>query len=119
MPTSRRSFARALDVPKVSLMTYSLPLVIHFLANGPFITVFPNSVMHLHANRHSLKALPVGVTFPPWPVAIVTLKNRTLSPVVERFIECARELANLMGTRGQPAGKRGQRAADRIDVNPA
>jgi DNA-binding transcriptional LysR family regulator len=99
--------ARALDVPKVSLMTYSLPLVIHFLANGPFITVFPNSVMHLHAARHSLKALRVDVDFPPWPVAIVTLKNRTLSPVVERFIECARELPGLMGMLRQSAFRLG------------
>jgi hypothetical protein len=32
------------------------------------------------------------VEFPPcsWPVAIVALKNRTLSPVAERFIDCAR-----------------------------
>ena len=28
---------------------------------------------------------------------IATLKNRTLSPVVERFIECAREVAKTMG----------------------
>jgi hypothetical protein len=29
----------------------------------------------------------------PWPVALVTLKNRTLSPVVERFIECTPSMA--------------------------
>jgi hypothetical protein len=34
----------------------------------------------------NLVTLPVR----PWPVAIVTLKNRTLSPIVERFIESAR-----------------------------
>jgi hypothetical protein len=33
----------------------------------------------------------------PWPVAIVMLKNRTLSPVVERFIECAREVVKSIG----------------------
>jgi hypothetical protein len=34
-----------------------------------------------------------------WPIAILTLTNRTLSPVVARFIECAREVANSMGER--------------------
>jgi hypothetical protein len=29
----------------------------------------------------------------PWLVVILTLKNRTLSPVVDRFIECAHEVA--------------------------
>jgi hypothetical protein len=29
-------------------------------------------------------------------VTIMTLKNRTLSPVVERFIECTREVAKAL-----------------------
>jgi hypothetical protein len=45
----------------------------------------------VHLN--SAKALPVGVPLQPWPVVILTLKNRTLSPIVERFIECAHEVA--------------------------
>jgi hypothetical protein len=32
----------------------------------------------------------------------VTLKNRTLSPVVERFIEYAREVAKSFAVRPQP-----------------
>jgi len=32
-------------------------------------------------------------------VAILTLKNRALSPVVERFIECAREVAGSKGAK--------------------
>jgi hypothetical protein len=35
----------------------------------------------------------------PWPVAILTLKNRTLSPVVERFIDCTREVAKSIAPR--------------------
>jgi choline dehydrogenase-like flavoprotein len=31
---------------------------------------------------------------PPWPIAITTLKNRTISPVAQLFIECAREVAH-------------------------
>jgi DNA-binding transcriptional LysR family regulator len=63
------------------------------LATGQFITAFPHSVMHLYADRFSLKILPIDLPVRPWPVAVVTLKNRTLSPVVERFIDCAREVA--------------------------
>lgn len=82
--------ARGLAMPKVGLMTFALPLAIHYLTTGPFITVLPNSVARLHAGSEHIKALPVE--FPPcsWPVAIVALKNRTLSPVAERFIDCAR-----------------------------
>jgi hypothetical protein len=31
----------------------------------------------------------------------VTLKNRTLSPLVERFIECAREVTRSMATNNR------------------
>jgi hypothetical protein len=34
-----------------------------------------------------MKVLRVELPVRPWPMAIVTLKNRTLSPVVERLIE--------------------------------
>jgi hypothetical protein len=43
--------------------------------------------------------LPVDMPVRPWPVTITTLKNRTLSPVAERFIECSREVAKSMGRK--------------------
>jgi DNA-binding transcriptional LysR family regulator len=81
--------ARGLEMPKVRLFGFSVHLANHFVANGPFLTAYPRSI----ARFCSLKALPVKLPVRPWLVAIVTLKNRTLSPVVERFIECVREVA--------------------------
>jgi DNA-binding transcriptional LysR family regulator len=83
--------ARGLAMPEVGLMTFALPLTLHYLATGPFITVLPNSVALLHAGSEHIKALPVEFPACSWPVAIVALKNRTLSPVAERFIDCARD----------------------------
>jgi DNA-binding transcriptional LysR family regulator len=88
--------ARGLGMPKLSLMTFSLPLVIHFLATGPFITVLPRTVASLHASSELLGILPVDFPAFSWPVAIVTLKDRTLSPVAQRFIDCAREVAKSL-----------------------
>ena len=85
--------ARGFEMPKVNLFGSSAHLVNHFVANGPFVTAMPRSV----ARFCSLKVLPVKLPARPWPVAIATLKKRTLSPVVERFIECAREVAKSMG----------------------
>jgi DNA-binding transcriptional LysR family regulator len=85
--------ARGLGMPKVTLVTFSVPLIVHLLTNGPHITALANSVARLT----SMKVLPVEMPVRPFPVAIVTLKNRTLSPVVERFIECAREVAKSLG----------------------
>jgi DNA-binding transcriptional LysR family regulator len=87
--------SRGLEMPKVSLFGFSLHLVNHFVANGSYITAYPRSVGRVS----SLKVLPVKLPVRPWPVAIATLKNRTLSPVVERFIECAREVAKTISEK--------------------
>jgi hypothetical protein len=47
----------------------------------------------------SLKVLPVRLPIQPWLITIATSKNRTLSPVVERFIECTREVAKALASR--------------------
>jgi DNA-binding transcriptional LysR family regulator len=85
--------ARGLNMPKTVLRTYSTHIRTNLVASGRFIATFPKSVARFYAERFSLKVLPVELPVPPWPVAILMLKNRTLSPVVERFIDCVRETA--------------------------
>jgi DNA-binding transcriptional LysR family regulator len=93
--------ARGLGMPTATLVTYSMDLRAKLSARGRFVTVVPKSVLRHGDDRHALKELPIDIPMRPWPVAILTLKNRTLSPVVERFIECAREVAKTM-TRRRP-----------------
>jgi DNA-binding transcriptional LysR family regulator len=81
--------ARRIEMPTVRLSTFSMHLANHFVANGPFLTAQPKSV----ARFFSMKVLPVKLPARPWMITIVTLKNRTLCPIVERFIECARKVA--------------------------
>jgi DNA-binding transcriptional LysR family regulator len=83
---------RGLDVPTVRLSGFSTHLASHFVANGPFLTTCARSV----ARFCSLKVLPVNLPNRPWLLTIATLKNRTLSPVVERFVECAREVSKTL-----------------------
>jgi DNA-binding transcriptional LysR family regulator len=79
--------ARGLAMPPASLVTLSLHIVAQLLADGEYITAFPRSWVRVSG----LKVLPVDLPVQPWPVIILTLKNRLLSPVVERFIESMRE----------------------------
>jgi DNA-binding transcriptional LysR family regulator len=94
--------AQGLGLPKLSVKTLSIHLRANLLATSPSLTALPYSVLRLYGDRFSLKVLPVDLPVRPWPVTIVTLKNRTLSPVVERFIECAREVAKSFALRRQP-----------------
>jgi DNA-binding transcriptional LysR family regulator len=77
-------------MPKVCLKTLSVHLRANLLTSGKFITTFPKSVFDFYARRFGLKLLPVDLPKHPWPVVVLTLKNRTLSPVVTAFIDCAR-----------------------------
>ena len=78
--------ARGLKLPKVCLMTYSVPVRMSLAASGPYITVFPGSVRPLDAFR-AIRVLPIDLPASPSALAIVTLKNRVLNPVAQRFIE--------------------------------
>jgi DNA-binding transcriptional LysR family regulator len=89
--------ALGIDMPKTRLDTVSTAVRINLLAAGPYIATFPSSSMHLFADRFSLAVLPVELPTQPWPVALATLKNRTLSPVVERFLDCTRNVARSFG----------------------
>jgi len=63
-------------------------------------------------------AKSVGVDLPvrPWPVAVITLKNRTLSPIAQRFIDHVRAFTNSMGA-GLPSEKSPlERAKDEFKV---
>ena len=84
--------ARGLDMPKLTVNTLSVYLRTNLLVIGEFVTAFPLSLLHFHAHRFSLKVLPLDLPVRPWPVVLLTLKNRTLTPVVERFIECSRDV---------------------------
>jgi DNA-binding transcriptional LysR family regulator len=91
--------ARGLEPPRITVTTYSVHLRNVLAATGRFIAALPESVLRF--NTAHLRELPVDLPTPPWPVAIMTPKNRTLNPVVERFIECAREVAKSFTARPQ------------------
>jgi DNA-binding transcriptional LysR family regulator len=91
--------ARGLQMPTATLVTYSIDLRAKLSARGRFITVVPESILRDADEAHPLKELRVNLPTRPWLVAILTLKNRTLSPVVQRFIACAREVAKPLANR--------------------
>jgi DNA-binding transcriptional LysR family regulator len=88
--------ARGLAIPTIPMRTLSVHLRTNLIASGDFITTLPRSVLHLYAARLGLKTLPIDFPARPWPVSIITLKNRTLSPLAEKFIECAYEIAKAI-----------------------
>ena len=88
-----------LKPPNLVITTFSIHLRNNLVGSGQFITALPASVLRINGKSHSLKELPIELSVQPSPVAIVTLRNRTLSPAVQVFIQCAREVAKSMAGR--------------------
>jgi DNA-binding transcriptional LysR family regulator len=85
--------SHGLDPPRRAVTTHSIQLLTALLATGRFLAVLSRSMLRLSGKRLGLRALPVNLPLWSGPVGIVTLKNRTLSPASELFIDCAREIA--------------------------
>ena len=88
---------RGLKIPRISLITQSIPLRMNLASSGPYITVFANSGSMLSAYRQTIKILPIDLPVCLSPLAIITLKGRKLNPVAQHFIAHIRSHAS-----GQP-----------------
>ena len=88
--------ASGLDYPRATVFTASPEVRMSLLATGRFISIIPDCILRFSTRRPELKALPVQQSLSSVPVGIVTLKNRTLSPVTQLFIDSARQVAKSL-----------------------
>jgi DNA-binding transcriptional LysR family regulator len=88
--------AEGLKQPTIAATSHSAYCRIFLTATGHFLTVIPAVMMHVQLKRMPLKVLPVKLRANSRPIAVLTLKDRTLSPVAQLFIEHARAVAKTM-----------------------
>ena len=91
--------AKGLGMPRIKVASYSVPLLYSLYPTGRYIGVLGGLTLRLSGRRLGIKALPIDLPVWPWPVAIVMLKNRTVSPVVELFIEHVRTFTASLAKR--------------------
>jgi DNA-binding transcriptional LysR family regulator len=70
-----------------------------FLATGRFLTVLPGFMLKIPGRFPALKALPVALPNKPLPIGIITLKDRTLTPIAQLFIDSVRAVAKPLASR--------------------
>jgi len=105
--------AAGLSRPNPRIATNSIILRARLIVGSPYLGTFLTSVLRrLIADNYALMALPIDLRANTLSIAIVTLKNRTLSPVVERFLACVREVAASLD------GKQGGRAVRSATAPP-
>ena len=99
--------ASGLEMPRIALTTTTAHLLFQLLESGRFVGHFGDRLLQFYAKRFALKKLPIELPIQPFSVAIVTLKNRTISPVAQLFIDSAHEVA-------RPLAKRQSRSAGTV-----
>lgn len=95
--------ACGLEAPRAAVYADAFNLRIRLAATGRFLAVVPAGSLRFRAKDPAIKLLPVELPNTTGRIGIVTLKNRTLSPLATRFLECTRELAKPLakGRRGR------------------
>jgi hypothetical protein len=63
------------------------------LEDGRFLGISSDGYLYFYAQRQPLKVLPVDLSAPPFEISIVTLKKRTITPLAQLFVDCARQIA--------------------------
>jgi DNA-binding transcriptional LysR family regulator len=90
----RKAFQEGgLALPQRVVSTYSHVLRHHLVATAGFVTVLPKSMLQVMATSLCLRALPVRMPEKQRTMAVVTLKQRTLSPIAKLFIDSLRAVA--------------------------
>jgi DNA-binding transcriptional LysR family regulator len=102
--------SRGLKVPQNVVRSNSPHLSYAMVRTGRFLAVAPSSTVQLSGARLGLKPLPVKFLIQPGPIGIVTLKGRTISPVAQRFIDCARKFVKSLEKGKKSTFKRNDRS---------
>jgi DNA-binding transcriptional LysR family regulator len=87
------------DYPRVTVVVVPPEVRMSLLATGRFVTIVPASVLRFSTKRPEIKVLPVELPIARASIGIVTLNNRTLSPVAQLFVEHAREVAKPLAKK--------------------
>ena len=78
--------------PEPQITTYSMQLRMQLLQEGDYVTVMSETGFHCSKKNWALHKLPIDLK-KKLPVAMATLKQRSLPTVVETFMKSARALA--------------------------
>jgi len=91
--------AAGLDIPGATVFSSVVPVRNALLASGRFLSMVQSSSVRFGSGQVALKVLPIDLPTTRRPIGIITLKNRTLSPVAQLFIDCAHEVAKVVTKR--------------------
>jgi len=100
----RKAFdEQGLEVPRATVTTLSTYALSVLVANGPFLAMHPSAMLTIPNTHPQLTAVDVRVRKTRGPIGLITLKNRSLSPVAKLFLKSAADVVRTM--RGAERGR--------------
>ena len=99
--------AHGLKPPPPQMKTLSVHLRAHMAATRNCITTIPRSVLLL-CEYLRLKTLPIELPSRSWPIMAVTVRDRMLSPIVERFLDDARAVSGSLTSASRRSSNAGR-----------
>jgi DNA-binding transcriptional LysR family regulator len=97
--------AAGLDYPRAAAFSFATDVRLNLVATGRFLTICATSALKFPRRRPAVRALPVDTQMDSVSIGIFTLKNRTLNPAAQHFIEHARGVAKLLVGKAMPASQ--------------
>jgi DNA-binding transcriptional LysR family regulator len=97
-----------LDTPLPTITTTSTYALSVLVGNGQFLTMHPRAMLTTPSCHPQLAAVDVRLPMTRQPIALITLKDRSLSPAALLFVQSVLEMAKVMSParRSRPAQKR-------------
>jgi DNA-binding transcriptional LysR family regulator len=93
--------ANNVEPPEPSIATLSVQLTVTLIAGGRFVGLLPRSTAQFNAKPVGLKILPMQLPGARIAAGVITVKNRTLSPLADLFIDCARDVAKSIASAAE------------------
>jgi DNA-binding transcriptional LysR family regulator len=101
--------SHGLEPPRVVVWSASNQLCHRLLVDGRFVGISTNVTLHFDPHRPHVKELPVELCARTFRIAVLTLKNRTISPIAQIFIDCAREIVRPLVGLGVSSASQNRR----------
>jgi DNA-binding transcriptional LysR family regulator len=100
--------AAGLELPAAAVVVNGAAARLALVAGGRFLTITSEAILRFSGWGMAVAALSTDMPDIRHPVGIATLKNRTLTPVAQLFIETAREVAKPLAAGKSVSGRRRQ-----------
>lgn len=87
---------QGLDVPRATVTTQSTYALSVLVANGPFLAMHPSCMLTMPREHPQLTAVDLRLRKTRGAIGLISLKNRSLSPVAKLFLNAATSAVKLI-----------------------